>query len=156
MLIDNIYVMFGDELFQQNIGIPMGTDCAPLLANIYLHMYEFHFMIKMQKTDIKEVRKFNNTMRDIDDLSAVNNLNFEKYKSTIYPESLVLNPENKSPSKATFLDTNIEINSDCTINISIYDNRDDFPFEINTYPYPQRTISTKNAIRVYISIGTNK
>ena len=151
MLIGNIYVMFGDKLFQQNIGIPMGTDCAPLLANIYLHMYEYHFMIKMQRTNIKEVRKFNNTMRYIDDLSALNNPIFEKYKSTIYPESLILNPENKSSLKATFLDTNIEINSDCTINISIYDKRDDFPFEINTYPYPQSNISTKNAIKVYIS-----
>ena len=29
-LIDNIYVTFGDKIFRQVIGIPMGTDCAPL------------------------------------------------------------------------------------------------------------------------------
>ena len=33
-LIDNIYVVCGKSLFKQKIGIPMGTDCAPFLANI--------------------------------------------------------------------------------------------------------------------------
>jgi hypothetical protein len=31
-LIDNIFVSFGGTLFQQVVGIPMGTNCAPLLA----------------------------------------------------------------------------------------------------------------------------
>jgi len=29
-LIDNIFVMFGERVFQQLVGIPMGTNCAPL------------------------------------------------------------------------------------------------------------------------------
>jgi hypothetical protein len=28
-LIDNIFVSFGGTLFQQVVGIPMGTNCAP-------------------------------------------------------------------------------------------------------------------------------
>jgi len=39
-LIDNIYVVCGDSLFKQKIGIPMGTDCAPFLANLFLFAYE--------------------------------------------------------------------------------------------------------------------
>jgi len=35
-LIDNIYVKFGSRVFQQTVGIPMGTNCAPLLANLFL------------------------------------------------------------------------------------------------------------------------
>ena len=35
-LIDNIFIMVGNRMFRQHIGIPMGTDCAPLLANLYL------------------------------------------------------------------------------------------------------------------------
>jgi hypothetical protein len=34
-LIDNIFVFFGGILFQQVVGIPMGTNCAPLLADFY-------------------------------------------------------------------------------------------------------------------------
>ena len=33
-LIDNIFVQFGGRLFRQVIGIPMGTNCAPLLAEV--------------------------------------------------------------------------------------------------------------------------
>ena len=40
-LIDNIFVTFGDKLFRQQIGIPMGTDCAPFLANLFLYSYEY-------------------------------------------------------------------------------------------------------------------
>ena len=39
-LVDNIYVVFGDQVFQQSVGIPMGTNCAPLLADLFLYSYE--------------------------------------------------------------------------------------------------------------------
>src|SRR3982751_6633898 len=38
-LVDNIYVIVGDKVFRQVIGIPMGTDCAPFLANLFLFSY---------------------------------------------------------------------------------------------------------------------
>ena len=34
LMIDNIFVMFGEQIFQQTIGIPMETNCAPLLADL--------------------------------------------------------------------------------------------------------------------------
>ena len=34
-LVDNIFVVFGGKVFQQIVGIPMGTNCAPLLADIF-------------------------------------------------------------------------------------------------------------------------
>ena len=34
-LIENIFVMFGGRVFQQTVGIPMGTNCAPLLADLF-------------------------------------------------------------------------------------------------------------------------
>ena len=39
-LIDNIYIEVGNRIFRQTIGIhvPMGTDCAPLLANLFLFL----------------------------------------------------------------------------------------------------------------------
>ena len=43
-LIDNTYVRIGDKVFRQVIGIPMGTDCAPFLANLFLFSYEFQWM----------------------------------------------------------------------------------------------------------------
>jgi hypothetical protein len=34
-LVDNIFVSFGGTLFQQVVGIPMGTNCAPLIADLF-------------------------------------------------------------------------------------------------------------------------
>ena len=43
-LVDNIFVIFGGKVFQQIVGIPMGTNCAPLLADIFLYSYEAEFI----------------------------------------------------------------------------------------------------------------
>jgi hypothetical protein len=39
-LIDNIFAMFGGRVFQQTGGIPMGRNCAPLPADLFLSSYE--------------------------------------------------------------------------------------------------------------------
>ena len=43
-LIDNIYVEFNGLIFEQKDGIPMGTNCAPLLADLFLYAYEAEFI----------------------------------------------------------------------------------------------------------------
>ena len=45
-LVDNIYVRFGGQLFQKMVGIPIGTNCAPLLADLFLYSYENEFLHK--------------------------------------------------------------------------------------------------------------
>ena len=44
-LVDNIFVAAGDQVFKQTVGIPMGTDCAPLLADLFLFFYEYNYVI---------------------------------------------------------------------------------------------------------------
>ena len=59
-LVDNIYVRFGGQLFPQTIGIPMGTNCAPLLAYLFLYSYENEFLNKLIKEGKRKfARKFN-------------------------------------------------------------------------------------------------
>ena len=43
-LIDNLFVMFGGRFFQQRVGIPMGTNYVPLLADLFLYSYEADFI----------------------------------------------------------------------------------------------------------------
>ena len=43
-LLDNIYIRFGNNLYKQIVGIPMGTNCAPLVADFFLFCYERDFM----------------------------------------------------------------------------------------------------------------
>jgi hypothetical protein len=46
-LVHNIYVVFGDQVFQQPIVILMGTNCAPILADLFLYSYEAEFVQKL-------------------------------------------------------------------------------------------------------------
>jgi hypothetical protein len=39
-LIDNIFVVFGNQIFQQTVGIPMVTKYAPLSVDLFLYSYE--------------------------------------------------------------------------------------------------------------------
>jgi hypothetical protein len=68
-LIDNIFVSFGGTLFQQVAGIPLGTNCTPLLADLFFYSYESEFLQKFVKDKkIHEPRDFNFTYRYIDDV----------------------------------------------------------------------------------------
>ena len=71
-LVDNIYVRFGGQLFRQMVGIPMGTNCAPLLADLFLYSYENEFLDKLIKEGKRKLaRRFNLSYRYIDDLSLL-------------------------------------------------------------------------------------
>ena len=39
-LLDNIYIGFGTKLYRKNVGIPMGTNWASLVADLFLYCYE--------------------------------------------------------------------------------------------------------------------
>ena len=43
----NIYIRFGNKLYRQIVGIPMGTNCAPLVADLFLFCFARHFMISL-------------------------------------------------------------------------------------------------------------
>jgi hypothetical protein len=36
--------MFGVRVCQQTVGIPMGTNCVPLIADLFLYSYEADFI----------------------------------------------------------------------------------------------------------------
>ena len=39
-LLDNIFIRIGTKLYKQVVGIPMGTNCAPLVADLFLFCCE--------------------------------------------------------------------------------------------------------------------
>jgi hypothetical protein len=61
-LIDNIFVIFGGRVFQQTVSIPVGTNCAPCLADLSLYSYEAYFIkVLLKKNEKKLARSFNFT-----------------------------------------------------------------------------------------------
>lgn len=149
-LIDNIFVTCGDMVFRQVIGIPMGTDCAPFLANLFLFFYEFRFMEKMAKEKNPDLYRFRKVNRYLDDLIIINGGDvMERYSSDIYPSELILKLENTNDQACTFLDLFLNVDNE-KIKYKLYDKRDDFPFEIVNYPNLQGNICTTNAFGVLI------
>ena len=63
-LLDNIYIRFGTKLYRQIVGIPMGTNCAPLVADLFLYCYERDFMDSLNHENQADVSEaFNSTSR---------------------------------------------------------------------------------------------
>ena len=142
-LINNCYFNFGNKTFRQVVGIPMGSDPAPFMANLFLYFYENKWIQKTKRTNLRNARMFGNTFRFIDDLMAINDDGlFESYYQEIYPPELELKKENVGNREATFLDLNIVINNN-TFQVSLYDKRDSFPFTIVRMPYHSSNMPSK-------------
>ena len=61
-LLDNIFIRFGTKIYRQVVGIPMGTNCAPLVADLFMFCYERDFMMSLSDDKQADViDAFNNT-----------------------------------------------------------------------------------------------
>ena len=151
-LLDNIYVRFGSTVYRQVVGIPMGTNCAPLIADLFLYCYESQFMAKIYKDPSKHdlLDLFNNTFRYLDDVLALNNPEFSKFADEIYPKELTLTKSNKSNVHTPFLDLDITIDKG-NLTTKIYDKRDDFSFPIVNFPFLDGDVPLAPSYGVYIS-----
>ena len=151
-LIDNIFVTFGGAIFQQQVGIPMGTNCAPLLADLFLYSYETEFLQNLVKNKkIKDARSFNFTYRYIDDVLSINNPSFARWLPSIYPPELEIKETTETSCSASFLDLHLEYDTSGHLSTKIYDKRDDFNFKIINFPYMCSNIPSSPAYGVYIS-----
>ena len=129
-LFDNVFIRFGSKLYRQIVGIPMGTNCAPLVADLFLFCYERDFMLSLSDNNQADIMEaFNSTSRYLDDLLNIDNPYFEQMVGQIYPTELQLNKANSSDTEAPFLDLNLSITNGI-VSSKLYDKRDDFNFEI--------------------------
>ena len=127
----------------------MGLDPAPQMANGHLHKYEFDFQQKMAKSNYAVAKSLNHTFRFIDDISPLNDKgNFYKYKSQIYPSDLELNRENIGFKSASVLEMKIDIIGE-KFNVSVYDKRDSFGFEVFRYPSIHSNIPDKTLYNIF-------
>ena len=82
----NCYFTVGSHVFRQIIGIPMGSDPAPFMANLFLYFYENKFILEIKKIDIARAKRFSYVFRFIDDLNSLNDWDeFLNSHKDIYP-----------------------------------------------------------------------
>ena len=150
-ILENIYIKFRNKLYRQIVGTPIGTNCAPLVADVFLFCYERDFMTFLSndnQTDIFEA--FYSTSRYLDDLINIDNPHFEGMVTQIYPSELKLNKANNSDTEAPFLDLHQSI-SNGFVSSEIYDIYDDFDFDIVNFPFLDGAIPRHPTYGVYIS-----
>jgi hypothetical protein len=149
---DNIFVIFGGRVFQQTVGIPMDTNCAPLLADLFLYSHEADFIQRLlKKNEKKLVRSFNFTFRYIDDVLSLNNFSFGDFVDRIYPIELEIKDTKDTDRSASYLDLYLEIDSEGRLRTKLYDKRDDFNFPIVNFPFICSNLPAAPAYEVYIS-----
>ena len=152
---DNIFIRFGTKLYKQTIGIPMGTNCAPFVADLFLFGYERDFMKSLSRENQADIiEAFNSTARYLDDLLNSNNIYFDQMVDRIYHTELKLNRANSSDTEAHFLDLNICI-SNGTVSTKIHDKRDDFDFDIVNFPFLDGDVPRHTSYGVYILDSPN-
>ena len=157
-LIGNVYVLNGETRRQQSLGIPMGTNCAPALANLYLYAYESAFIdrLRADKGD-DTAAAFHLTFRLIDDVLSVDNPAFKPAavvpaeRGGIYPQALLLNETTITNKEVTFLGMRIRQSDSGTLCLDVYDKRKDFPFTVVRYPSMSSLIPQFMPYGVFVS-----
>ena len=88
-LLDKFFNQFGTKLYRQVVGIPMDTNCAPLVADVLLFGYERDFMMSLSDDKQADIMNaYYTTSRHLDDILNIDNVYFDTMVSQIYPSEL--------------------------------------------------------------------
>ena len=103
-LLDNVYIRFGSKLYRQIVGLSMGTNYVPLVADLFLFCYKTGFILSLSDANQSEVvEAFSSTSRYLDDLLSIDDNVFDSMVNHIYPSELQLNKAYVSDTEASFL-----------------------------------------------------
>ena len=130
----------------------METNCAPDLANIYLHVFEYNYVHTLIENNDKAIAaKLKNLFRYQDDLLVFEDDRiFETLIKDIYPPVMELENTNLSQNKVNYLDMTISIYRGKYF-FKSFDKRNDFGFDIINYPDIRGNIPKRPAYGVFIS-----
>jgi hypothetical protein len=155
-LVTNTYSKNGEYLCRQTVGIPMGTNCAPSLANLYLYSYECEFIDRLvANQEIEHAKLCHMTFRLIDDVLSIDNPIYQHYATLsigqggIYPDELLLNNTSISSSEVRFLGMTLQYDNRELV-VSVYDKRLDFSFQVRRYPNMASLIPSNIPYGVFI------
>ena len=128
----------------------MGTNCALLVADLFLFCFERDFMLSLSDAQQSEVMEaFDSTSRYLDDLLNIDNF-FVSMVNHIYPSELKLNKANVSDTEASFLDLHLYI-SNGFVKTKLFDKRDGFDFDIVNFTFLDGDLPRSTSYGVYIS-----
>ena len=148
-VVSEVFVLFGGIVFHQVKGIPMGGNCSPLLADLFLAHCEFVFMSELLKDKkFGLARLLSNTSRYIDDLCFLNYKHFHCIMDKIYPTELIAERNGTNDKLVDYLDVKVSI-IDQQLNTSVFHKVDDFKFPVILLTFPNSMIPYRMGLNVY-------
>ena len=156
-VLENTFIKNGDALRRQKMGIPMGTNAAPLIANLYLYAYESSYIDRLvEQGQLDDARGFHLTFRLIDDVLSLDNALFKaavmgdgQGGDVIYPPALKLNETTVGDGVVHFL--GMDIRSDGGIlDFDVFDKREEFKFQVRNYLWADSAVPACMLYGVFI------
>ena len=99
-----------DGVLQHIVSIPMGTSCAPFLADLFLYSFEADFIQGLLKKNEKKLaRSFNFTFRYVHDVLPLINIRLGDFVDRIFPIELEIKDITDTDRFASYLNIHLEI-----------------------------------------------
>ena len=143
-IVHNTFVQFAGLVFQQVIGIPMGGNASPLLADLTLAFLEFDFLRSSSSS-----LKYTLVGRYVDDMVCLNSHGFEDVIKGLYPSSLPIE-KTSDCLKASFLDSALLVENGKIVS-SVYNKTDAFSFSVIHYSSASSNVHSAIGPRVFYS-----
>lgn len=149
IILNETYVKFGNLVFKQVKGIPMGGAASPLIADLTLSSLEFKFL--KNPDNYNKAFKLRNTFRYIDDIIVFNieQTEFLELAQTIYPTSLPLENSSGSNGICEYLDLKLQYG--LKNSIEVFDKTQAFDFPVVKFIHSSSNVHTVTAKNVLIS-----
>ena len=139
-ILNNTYIKFGQQLFLQTKGIPMGCNASPLIADVYLSWLEYQYLTKLVRNkDFNLLHKLKYNSRYIDDIITPNVENFLEIAKHIYPTEIPLEQTDNDSLHDTFLDLDITVVNNSFF-FKVFHKVDLFDFEVISFPFLESNI----------------
>ena len=138
-ILDNSFVVFGENVFRQKWGIPMGGNSSSEIADCTLGWFEFTYMKSLMdrknRSKIKLAKILSDNKRYVDDLISMNYLNFGDLYRDIYPNGLLMERSGNHNKVVNYLDLRIELDGKGGYITKVYNKLDDFDFPVIQYTF---------------------
>ena len=147
----DVCVGFGAGLCGRIVGVPVGAGCAPLVAGLFLFCCGGGVVKSLSGVGRAGiVGAFGSASGCLGGLLGVGNPCFEGMVSRVCPPELQLNKAGTSDTEALFLGLRLSI-SNGFVSSEIFDKRDDFDFDMVSFPFLDGGVPRSASCGVYVS-----
>ena len=138
--------MFAGKILVQTVGVPMGSACSPMIADLTLTSLEFLFMSDSKNAQL--ARQVKVCRRYVDDIVAINCPDFLEIAKQIYPNTIPLQRTSEEDcNNACFLDLDVHI-SEGQPSFKLYDKTRDFPFKVKKFGHIDSNVTRNLTLSV--------